>query len=115
MKKKIRINEFDKGDDLNLPSKIILKTSGKGRDCKRKITIKNDGGGWTHPFETRLKVVLFDNINTLGKPEVEVTLRDGSKIQMSFLDMAYLRDILTHTKDLGLNLFNDTELSKDKK
>ena len=115
MKKKIKINEFDKGDNLNLPSKIIFKSSGKGLDHKRKITIKNDGGAWTHPNEVRLKVVLFDTSNTLGKPEVEVTLRDGTKVQMSFLDMANLKDILSHTKDLGLNLFNDTALvSKDK-
>jgi hypothetical protein len=110
-------NEFDKvlifvkDAELNLPSKIILKSSGEGFNFKRKITLKNNGGEWTHPNKTRLKVSLFEVNNTLGKPEVEVTLMDGSKIQMTFLDMAYLRDILTHTKDLGLNLFNDTVLS----
>ena len=110
MKKKIRIKEIcpKNKDDLQLPSKIIMKTSGEGLNFCRKFKIKNDGGLWTNSNETRLSFKVYDINNTLGKPEVTITLRDGSTVSMSFLDLAYLRDILCHTQDLGVNLFNDT-------
>lgn len=110
MKKKIRIKEIcpKNKDDLELPSKIIMKTSGEGLNFCRKFKIKNDGGLWTKPDETRLSFKLYDSGNTIGKPEVTITLRNGSTVSMSFLDLANLRDILCHTQDLGVNLFNDT-------
>lgn len=110
MKKKIRIKEIDpkSKDDLQLPSKIIMKTSGEGLNFCRKFKIKNDGGLWTKPDETRLSFKLYDSLNNLGKPEVTITLRNGNTVSMSFLDLANLRDILCHTQDLGVNLFNDT-------
>lgn len=110
MKKKIRIKEIcpKNKDDLQLPSKIIMKTSGEGLNFCRKFKIKNDGGLWTNPDETRLSFKVYDISNTLGKPEVTITLRDGKEVVMSFLDLAYLRDILVHMKDLEVNYFNDT-------
>ena len=110
MKKKIRIKEIcpKNKDDLQLPSKIIMKTSGEGLNFCRKFKIKNDGGLWTNPDETRLSFKVYDISNTLGKPEVTITLRDGKEVSMSFLDLAYLRDILVHMKDLEVNYFNDT-------
>ena len=110
MKKKIRIKEIcpKNKDDLQLPSKIIMKTSGEGLNFCRKFKIKNDGGLWTKPDETRLSFKVYDRSNTLGKPEVTITLRDGKEVVMSFLDLAYLRDILVHMKDLEVNYFNDT-------
>lgn len=110
MKKKIRIKEIcpKQKDDLQLPSKIIMKTSGEGLNFCRKFKIKNDGGLWTNPDETRLSFKVYDISNTLGKPEVTITLRDGKEVSMSFLDLAYLRDILVHMKDLEVNYFNDT-------
>ncbi len=110
MKKKIRIKEIcpKQKDDLRLYSKIIMKTSGKGLNFCRKFKIKNDGGLWTNPNEPRLSFKLYDSLNKLGKPEVTITLRDGSTVSMSFLDLADLRDILCHTQDLGVNLFDDT-------
>lgn len=111
-KTKIKIKEICllQKEELGLPSKIILKESGEGLNYCRKIKIKNNGGLWTVPDETRLIVKLYDSNNKLGKAEVIVTLRDGSKVEMSFLDLCNLRDILSHTRDLGLNLFNDTEI-----
>lgn len=110
MKKKIRIKEIcpKNKDDLQLPSKIIMKTSGEGLNLYRKFKIKNDGGLWTNPDETRLSFKVYDSSNTLGKPEVTITLGDGKEVVMSFLDLAYLRDILVHMKDLEVNYFNDT-------
>ena len=110
MKKKIRIKEIcPKGkDDLNLPSKIIMKTSGEGLDFCRKFKIKNDGGLWTIPNQTLLSFKVYDISNTLGKPEVSIKLREGKEVTMSFLDLCYLRDILFHMKDLQVNYFNDT-------
>jgi hypothetical protein len=107
-KKTIRIKEIGE----NLPSKITLKQKGENLDEVRVLEIRNDGGNWTHPNEMRIKVKLRDSANTTGKPEVSIKLRDGSKAQMSFLDLCDLRDILTHEKDLGLNLFNKTEVDK---
>lgn len=110
MKKKIRIKEIcpKNKDDLQLPSKIIMKTSGEGLNFCRKFKIKNDGGLWTNPNETRLSFKVYDISNTLGKPEVTIKLRDGKEVSMSFLDLAYLRGILVHMKDLEVNYFNDT-------
>lgn len=110
MKKKIRIKEIDPKtkQDLETPSKIIMKTSGEGLNFCRKFKIKNDGGLWTNPNETRLSFKVYDISNTLGKPEVTIKLRDGGEVIMSFLDLANLRDILCHTQDLGVNFFNDT-------
>ena len=110
MKKKIRIKEIDPKtkEDLETPSKIIMKTSGEGLNFCRKFKIKNDGGLWTNPNETRLSFKVYDISNTLGKPEVTITLRDGKEVVMSFIDLAYLRDILVHMKDLEVNYFNDT-------
>jgi hypothetical protein len=110
MKKKIRIKEIcpKQKDDLQLPSKIIMKTSGEGLNFCRKFKIKNDGGLWTNPNETRLSLKVYDTSNTLGKPEVTIKLRDGREVNMSFLDMAYLRDILVHIPNLEVNYFNDT-------
>jgi hypothetical protein len=110
MRKKIRIKEFcpKNKDDLRLPSKIIMKTSGEGLNFCRKFKIKNDGGLWTIPDKTRLSFKVYDINNTLDKPEVTITLSDGKKITMSFLDLCNLRDILVHMKDLNVNYFNDT-------
>ena len=114
MKKKtvVKIKELDPKtkEDLDLPSKITMTESGKGLDYYRKIKIQNDGGSWTNPKEKRLSLKLYDSCNSSGKPEVTIKLRNGSTISMSFLDMCNLFDILAHSKDLGLNLFNDTEL-----
>ena len=112
MKKKIRIKEIcpKNKDDLQLPSKIIMKTSGEGLNFCRKFKIKNDGGSWIEPKKTRLSFMVYDTNNTLGKPEVTITLGDGKEVSMSFLDLAYLRDILVHMKDLEVNYFNDTIL-----
>ena len=112
MKKKLRIKEIcpKNKDDLQLPSKIIMTTSGEGLNFCRKFKIKNDGGLWTNSTETRLSIKVYDIYNTLGKPEVTIKLRDGRKVTMSFLDMAYLRDILVHMPDLGLNYFNNTKV-----
>lgn len=114
MKKKIRIKEIcpKNKDDLKLPSKIITKTSGEGPNFCRKFKIKNDGGLWTNPDETRLSFKVYDSSNTLGKPEVIIKLRDGKEVSMSFLDLAYLRDILIHMKDLEVNYFNDTAMEE---
>ena len=110
MKKKIRIKEIcpKQKDDLRLPSKIIMKTSGEGLNFCRKFKIKNDGGLWTNPNETRLSFKVYDICNTLGKPEVTIKLRDGKEITMSFLDLANLKYILSHMRDLEVNYFNDT-------
>jgi hypothetical protein len=110
MKKKIHIREVcpKQNDNLELPSKIIMKTSGEGFNFCRKFKIKNNGGRWTRPDETRLSFTVYDSCNTLGKPEVAITLRDGREVTMSFLDLAYLKDILVHMKDLEVNYFNDT-------
>lgn len=110
MKKKIRIKEICpiQKDDLNLPSKIIMKTYGEGIDFYRKFKIKNDGGLWVRPNETRLSFTVYDAANTLGKPDVTIILRDGREVTMSFLDLANLRDILVHVKELEVNYFNDT-------
>lgn len=110
MKKKIRIKEIcpKNKDDLQLPSKIIMKTSGEGLNFCRKFKIKNDGGLWTNPNETRLSFKVYDASNTLGKPEVTIKLRDGAEVVMSFLDLANLRDILLHIPDFQVNYFNDT-------
>lgn len=111
MKKKIKIKEVDSNkSDLKLPSKIVMKTWGDGLDYARKIKIKNNGGLWVRPKETRISLTIYDSCNTIGKPEVTIELRDRSTVSMSFLDLCYLRDILVHTKDLGLNLFNETVL-----
>ena len=117
MKKKLKIKEVDSasGQDIELPSKIILKSSGEGLNFRRKFTLKNNGGLWVHPYETKISFTMYDPSNTIGKPEITIKLRDGSKVSMSFLDLCYLRDILVHTKDLGLNLFNDTEVDDEKK
>ena len=114
MKKKIRIKEIcpKNKDDLELPSKIVMKTSGEGLNFCRKFKIKNDGGLWTDPTETRLTIKVYDISNTLGKPEVTIKLRDGREVTMSFLDMANLRDLLVHIPDLGVNYFNDTEITE---
>lgn len=110
MKKKLRIKEIGpkNKEDLQLPSKIIMKTSGEGLNFCRKFKIKNDGGLWTNPDETRLSFKVYDISNTLGKPEVTIKLRDGREVTMSFLDLAYLRNILVHLPDLEVNYFNDT-------
>ena len=110
MKKKIRIKEIcpKSQENLRLPSKIIMKTSGEGLNFCRKFKIKNDGGLWIEPKKTRLSFRVYDINNTLGKPEVTITLRDGKEAVMSFLDLADLRDILVHMKDLEVNYFNDT-------
>jgi hypothetical protein len=112
MKKKLRIREicYKNKDDLRLPSKIIMKTSGEGSNFCRKFKIKNDGGLWTNPTKTRLSIEVYSGCNTLGKPEVAINLHDGREVTMSFLDMAYLRDILVHMPDLGLDYFNDTKV-----
>lgn len=114
MKKKIRIKEIcpKNKDDLQLPSKIIMKTSGEGLNFCRKFKIKNDGGLWTNPDKTRLSFKVYDTNNTLSKPEVIIKLRDGREVIMSFLDLAYLRDILVHMKDLEVDYFNDTVMEK---
>ena len=116
MKKKIRIKEICPKfkNDLESPSKIIMKTSGEGINFCRKFKIKNDGGVWVKPDETRLSFKVYDPGNTLGKPEVAITLRDGKEVAMSFLDLAYLRDILVHMSDLEVNYFNDTVLRGEK-
>ena len=110
MKKKIRIKEIDPKtkEDLETPSKIIMKTSGEGLNFCRKFKIKNDGGLWTNPNETRLSFKVYDISNTLGKPEVTIKLRDGREVIMSFIDLANLRDILVHIPDFQINYFNDT-------
>ena len=110
MKKKIRIKEIcpKRKDDLQTPSKIIMKTSGEGLNFCRKFKIKNDGGLWTNPNETRLSLKVYDTSNTLGKPEVTIKLRDGREVSMSFLDMANLRDILLHIPDFEVLYFNET-------
>jgi hypothetical protein len=110
VKKKIRIKEFcPKGkDDLNFPSKIIMKTSGEGLNSCRKFKIKADGGLWTIPNQTLLSFKVYNISNTLGKPEVAIKLRDGKEVTMSFTDLCYLREILVHMKDLGVCYFNDT-------
>jgi hypothetical protein len=114
VKKKIRIKELCpiQKDDLNLRSKIIMKTSGEGLDFCRKFKIKNDGGGWTDPYKTRLSFKVHDSSNTLGKPEIAIKLGGGKEVTMSFLDLCNLRDILVHTQDLGQNLFTDTVLEE---
>lgn len=114
MKKKIRIKQIcpKNKDDLQLPSKIITKTSGEGLNFCRKFKIKNDGGLWTNPDKTRLSFKVYDSMNTVGKPEVTITLGDGREVTMSFLDLAYLRDILVHMKDLKVNYFNDTVMEE---
>ena len=91
-----------------MPSKIIMKESGEGLNFCRKFKIKNDGGLWTYPTQTRLSIKVYDSCKTLGKTEVTIKLRDGSEVPMSFLDMADLRDILVHIPDLGVNYFNET-------
>jgi len=110
VKKTIRIKEFcpKHKDDLNSPSKIVMKTSGEGFNFCRKFKIKNDGGGWLIPKETRLLFKVYDSSNTLGKPEVSIKLADGNEVTMSFLDLANLRDILVHMQDLEVMYFNDT-------
>ena len=110
MEKKIRIKEIcpKSQENLKLPSKIIMKTSGKGVNFCRKFKIKNDGGSWIEPKKTRLSFEVYDSVNQLGKPEVTIKLRDGKEAVMSFLDLADLRDILVHMKDLEVNYFNDT-------
>ena len=110
MKKKIRIKEIDPKtkEDLETPSKIIMKTSGEGLNFCRKFKIKNDGGLWTNPDETRLSFKVYDPSNTLGKPQVTIKLQDGRKVVMSFLDLCNLRDILVHIPDLQVTYFNDT-------
>jgi len=114
MKKKIRIKEIcpKNKDDLQLPSKIIMKTSGEGLNFCRKFKIKDDGGSWTNLNETRLSFKVYDVNNTLSKPEVIIKLRDGREVIMSFLDLAYLRDILVHMKDLEADYFNDTVMEE---
>jgi hypothetical protein len=114
MKKKIRIKEIcpKLKDDLGMPSKIITKTYGEGLNFCRKFKIKNDGGLWVKPDETRLSFKVYDVNNTLGKPEVAITLRDGKEVTMSFLDLAHLRNILIHMSDLEVNYFNDTVVKK---
>ena len=117
MKKKIRIKEIcpKHKDDLQTPSKIIMKTSGEGLNFCRKFKIKNDGGLWTNPNETRLSLKVYDTSNTLGKPEVTIKLRDGREVNMSFLDMAYLRDILLHIPDFEVKYFNNTIVVESEK
>lgn len=116
MKKKLKIKEVDPtfGGDLELPSKIIMKSKGDGLNFHRKFTLKNNGGLWVHPYETKISFTMYDPSNTLGKPEITIKLQDGSKVSMSFLDLCYLRDILVHTSDLGLNLFNDTVVDDER-
>jgi hypothetical protein len=115
MKKKIKIKEVDSDSkyDLNLPSKIVMKTWGEGLDYARRLKLKNNGGLWVHPKETKISITMYDISNTMGKPEITIELRDGNAVSMSFLDLCYLRDILVHTKDLGLNLFNETVLDTE--
>ena len=110
MKKKLRIKEICPKSkvDLQLPRKIIMKTSGEGLNFCCKFKIKNDGGLWTNPDETRLSLKVDDISNTLGKPEVTIKLQDGREVTMSFLDLRNLRNILVHIPDLGVNYFNDT-------
>jgi hypothetical protein len=110
MKKKIRIKEVCRKSkfDLKMPSKIIMKESGEGLNFCRKFKIKNDGGLWTYPTQTRLSIKVYDSCNTLGKPEVTIKLRDKSEVTMSFLDMADLRDILFHISHFDIRYFNET-------
>jgi hypothetical protein len=117
MKRKLKIKEVDSvsGQDTELPCKIILKSKGEGLNFHRKFTLKNNGGLWVHPYETKISFTMYDPSNTLGKPEITIKLQDGSRVSMSFLDLCYLRDILVHTSDLGLNLFNDTVVDNEKK
>jgi hypothetical protein len=115
MKKKIKIKEVDSDSkyDLNLPSKIIMKTWGKGLDYARELKLKNNGGLWVRPAERKISITIYDSLNTIGKPEVTIKLQNRSIVSMSFLDLCNLRDILVHTKDLGLNLFNETVLDTE--
>jgi hypothetical protein len=115
MKRKIKIKEVDSDSkyDLNLPSKIVMKTWGEGLDYARRLKLKNNGGLWVHPDETKISITMYDSNNTIGKPEVTIKLRNCTTVSMSFLDLCYLRDILVHTKDLGLNLFNETILDTE--
>lgn len=117
MKKKIRIKEIcpKRKDDLQTPSKIIMKTSGEGLNLCRKFKIKNDGGLRTNPTGTRLSLKVYDISNTLGKPEVTIKLGNGREVTMSFLDMANLRDILFHIPDFDVPYFNDTIVVESEK
>jgi hypothetical protein len=110
MKKSILVEEYDHktGQSEGCFSKITLKRKGKGVDEKRIIKLKNHGGTWVNKYETRAKAVIYDQNNTKNKPEVTITLQSGNVLEMSFLDLCNIKDLVAHERELGANMFGAT-------
>jgi hypothetical protein len=111
-KTSIKIVEIDSKTkkELGSPSKITLKEYKK---AKRKLTIRNNGEGWVQPKAKRISITIRDSIiNPEGKPEVTMKLREGNEVSMTFLDLCDIYEIMKHTKDLGMNLMDETEVIK---
>lgn len=110
MKKTIKLIEVDnEGKDIGVPSKLSLKTTGKGLLTKRKLKLKNNGGLWTDPDKTRMTVTLSED----DENNVVIKLQDGRKVEMHFLDLCNLKDILSHVEELGMtSTFGKTVVKK---
>lgn len=119
-KKKIIIEEYykDKSGKLitdNIFSKITMKFTEAGLNSERKFTLRNHAGPWTKPKEKRASITIYDSANQIGAPEITIKTALGNEYTMTLLELADIRDITNHFRDLGQNIFTDTRVISEEK